>query len=151
MIGRLAPGANVEPMMPGFDISVSVMVAPCLERISRSPVTVTGANASSTTMSVPAGTGPSVEAGGVSAGSGSAITVGAADGGVADALAAFFLTAPEAAEDCAVEGFGFFGFAFLTTGLGVVTTTGGNSTTAGAGACWAINGDDVWETIKVHR
>jgi len=67
---------------------------------------------------------------------------GAAGDVCVGALAVFFLTAPEAAEACAVVALGLFGLGFLTTGLGVVTTTGGNSTIAGAGACWAASGAD---------
>ncbi len=45
MIGRLAPAANVEPVMPGLLMSVSVSVAPPLASISRAVVTVTGTKA----------------------------------------------------------------------------------------------------------
>jgi hypothetical protein len=53
MIGRLAPAAKVELLMPGLVWRVSVMVAPRVASISCAVVTVIGTKASSVTISAP--------------------------------------------------------------------------------------------------
>lgn len=106
MIGLLAPAAKVEPVMPGFVISVSVMVAPGRASISREVATVTDAKASVSTINVPGGR--SNAAAGTVAGE-----VGCAAGAGADVAGAG-------------AGLG------LATGLGVVTTTGGSCVWAAA-------------------
>ena len=106
MIGRLAPAANVEPEMPGFDISVSVRVCPPLASISRAVAIVTGTNASSATM-LP--------------GSGSSVERRPA------------LSRPRYRPDGAAAGdFLTFFLAGLATGLAVVTVTAGSSTVPSA-------------------
>ena len=107
MIGRLAPPAKLEPAMPGFCISVSVIVAPWVASISRAVATVTGTKASSTTTIVPGGGGP--------LGGWGAVSV-ANSGAEADAVAG----AGDGAAGCGA------GFGFGVTGLGVVTTMAGN-------------------------
>ena len=64
MIGRLdAPGAKLEPVMPGFENSTSPSVLPVLRRISSFGTTVTVANWSVTIGSVP-GAGAAAAGGG---------------------------------------------------------------------------------------
>jgi hypothetical protein len=101
MMGRFAPGANVLPMMPGLVCRESVIVWPLVDRTSRSVTTVTELKVSSVTISVP--------------GKGSRTGVSSAwTAGAADALGA----GPP------VRRVGFL------TGLGVVTSIGGNSVAA---------------------
>jgi hypothetical protein len=111
MIGRLAPGANDVPEMPGFSCSVSVTVAPPWPTSSRCVVTVTATKE------------PSVAAmlfgSGTRSGFGAAVAAsspGAAGTGVLRAV---------------------LGVAGFTTGLGVVTTTSGSMSGAAAGAACA--------------
>ncbi len=64
MIGRLdAPGAKLEPVMPGFENSRSPSVDAPLRRISSFGTTVTVANWSVTTGNVPCSPPSAVEVG----------------------------------------------------------------------------------------
>ena len=57
MMGRLAPGAKVEAMMPGWLISAPARVALGVLTISSAGTTVTEANASSAILAVAFGAG----------------------------------------------------------------------------------------------
>jgi hypothetical protein len=53
MMGRSAPGAKVVPEIPGFNCSVSVIVAPPWVTSSRCVVTVTGTKTPSVATMLP--------------------------------------------------------------------------------------------------
>ena len=98
MIGRLAPGAKVEPAMPGLVCSVSVIVAPPFASRSRSVATVTDTKASSSTMAPGSGCSS------------------------VDADAAAAVSSEGGADDDGLARFAFF-LAGFATGLAVVTVS----------------------------
>jgi hypothetical protein len=105
MIGRLdAPGAKLDPVIPGFSNSMSPSVPPGLRRISSLGTTVTVANWSVTIGSVPGSVASGGAGGACSAGAGAA---GAVDG----------VLGRRAGVRC-------------TIGLGARTTTSGNAVCA---------------------